>query len=160
MSEKEILKKVPGTIINVYERGIIIQPDNPNLEGRISEAFSGRDYSQFKVGQRVVHVSYTWERPATDIEKRIYEHRGMTRPDKVADFDYRTYDEALFPQLNEAYLNSEIGKEEDVILKASNTQKFTSKIIDENETVFSDDNNSNGFSADVPNTGDSTMKPM
>ena len=75
MTDKKVLDEVRGTIIKVYEypvlndgtitsmeKGIIIQPDD-ETKGTISEAFIGRDYSQFSVGQRVVHVSYTWKRP-------------------------------------------------------------------------------------------------
>lgn len=71
-SRKEIIAEQRGYIKDIYEypvcegavssteKGIIIQPDNPR-EGDISECFAGRDYTQFHIGQRVVHVSYTWK---------------------------------------------------------------------------------------------------
>ena len=59
MPDNEIIKEVRGTITKVCNYSnvpqIIIQPDD-KTEGTITEAGEGRDYSQFSVGQRVVHV--------------------------------------------------------------------------------------------------------
>ena len=58
MTDNEIIKEVRGTITKVCNSDvpqIIIQPDDIT-KGTITEAFEGRDYSQFSVGQRVVHV--------------------------------------------------------------------------------------------------------
>lgn len=68
MIKRKGLNEERGTIIDVYkhpvtsdgkyvrnETGIIIQPDDK--EYTISETGENRDYSQFVVGQRVVHVS-------------------------------------------------------------------------------------------------------
>ena len=88
MTDKTVLDEVRGTITKVCEfpvsngdnitsmqQGIIIQPDD-ETKGTISEAFIGRDYSQFSVGQRVVHVSYA----------------------KGDRFEYVTYDELSYDQ--------------------------------------------------------------
>ena len=92
MFEKTILEEIHGTITNVYENGIVIQPDDPE-KGKISEAFSKRDYYKYHVGQRVVHVAYSWTRPATIEDKRKYADRDEPCPEEVVDSDYVTYDE-------------------------------------------------------------------
>ena len=111
MTNKIILEEVYGTITEIYDypvfdcngrrlrtgKGIIIQPDNPE-EAVIYETGGGIDYSQFKVGQRVVLVSYTWKRPATDEDRKLYFYYGMECPDEVDDFDYVTYDEKTYGQ--------------------------------------------------------------
>ena len=110
MNDKTVLDEVRGTITKVYEypvsngktitsmeKGIIIQPDD-ETKGTISEAFIGRDYSQFSVGQRVVHVSYTWKRPANEDDRVKYSHYGMKCPDEVDEFEYVTYDELSYDQ--------------------------------------------------------------
>ena len=111
MTDKTVLDEVRGTITKVYEypvsnmhgneisreKGIIIKPDD-ETKGTISEAFIGRDYSQFSVGQRVVYVSYTWKRPATPDDRVKYSHYGMECPDEVDEFEYVTYDELSYDQ--------------------------------------------------------------
>ena len=73
------------------------EPDD-ETKGTISEAFIGRDYSQFSVGQRVVHVSYTWKRPANEYDRVKYSDYGMECPDEVDEFEYVTYDELSYNQ--------------------------------------------------------------
>ena len=110
MTDKTVLDEVRGTITKVYEypapnsrtitsmeKGIVIQPDD-KTKGTILDAFIGRDYSQFSVGQRVVYVSYTWKRPATKDDRVTYSHYGMECPDEVDEFEYVTYDELSYDQ--------------------------------------------------------------
>ena len=111
IDDMTVLDKVRGTITKVYEypvlnmygtessreKGIIIQPDD-ETKGIISEAFIGRDYSQLSVGQRVVHVSYTWKRPATEDDRVMYLRFDMECPDEVDEFEYVTYDELSYDQ--------------------------------------------------------------
>ena len=110
MTDKTVLDEVRGTITKVYEypvsngktgtsmeKGIIIQPDDEK-KGTISEAFIGKDYSQFSVGQRVVHVSYTWKRPATEDDRVKYSDDDMECPDEVDEFECVTYDELSYDQ--------------------------------------------------------------
>lgn len=109
MTDKTVLDEVRGTITKVYEypvsnmygteisrkKGIIIKPDD-ETKGTISEV--GRDYSQFSVGQRVVHVSYTWKRPATKDDRVKYSQYGMKCPGEVDEFEHVTYDELSYDQ--------------------------------------------------------------
>ena len=111
MTDKIVLETVHGTIIEVFEcpfynkngvevrkeKGIIIKPDDKTMP-IITEAFIGRDYSQFSVGQRVVHVLYTWERPVTKAERIEYAEHDMKCPDEIDEFDYVTYDESSYYQ--------------------------------------------------------------
>ena len=114
MNDRIVLNEVRGTIIKVYEysvvngknttsmeKGIIIQPDD-SKEGTISEAYIGRDYSQFSVGQRVVHVSYTWKRPANAYDKAKYSYFGRKCPNEIDEFEYITYDELSYDQKNQS----------------------------------------------------------
>ena len=91
-NKKRVIEETAGTIIDVSEKGIIIQPDDEK-KGKISEAFYGRDYSKFKVGQRVLHTSYTWLRKATEEDKKMYEKCGRKCPEFVSEYDYVTEDE-------------------------------------------------------------------
>ena len=111
MTDKTVLDEVRGTITKVHEypvlnmygteisreKGIIIKPDD-ETKGTISEAFIGRDYSQFSVGQRVVHVSYTWKRPATEDDRVEYSDDDMECPDEVDEYEHVTYDELSYDQ--------------------------------------------------------------
>ena len=111
MTDKTVLDEVRGTITKVHEypvlnmygteisreKGIIIKPDD-ETKGTISEAFIGRDYSQFSVGQRVVHVSYTWKRPATEDDRVKYSHYGMECPNEVDAHEFVIYDELAYNQ--------------------------------------------------------------
>lgn len=114
MTNKTILEEIRGTIIKVYEypvsngetitsieEGIVILPDDSS-KGMISEAIKGRDYSQFSVGQRVVNVTYTWKRPATETEKREYANHGEECPNEIDEFEYVTYDELSYYRENQS----------------------------------------------------------
>ena len=110
MTDKTIFDEVHGTITKVYvypviymgtvisrEKSIIIEPDDKN-RGSITASSIGVDYSQFNVGQRVVNVTYTWKRPATEDDRVSYSHDGMECPDEVDEFEYVTYDELSYNQ--------------------------------------------------------------
>ena len=62
------------------------------------ESFDNVDYSGFSVGQRVVRITYTWKRKATEDDKVWASLRGSKCPDEINDFDYVTYDEAEYDQ--------------------------------------------------------------
>ena len=100
MITKTILSEVRGIIISVSKSGIIIQPDSSN-KGTITEAYIGRDYSKYRVGERVVHVSYTWKRPATKEGRENYARRRKTCPNEIDVFDYVTYNELSYDRRKE-----------------------------------------------------------
>ena len=91
-NKKRVIEEVAGTIVDVFEKGIIIQPDDEN-KGNISEAFDGRDYSKFQIGQRVLRTTYTWLRKADENDKKAYEMLGEECPEFVSEYDYVTEDE-------------------------------------------------------------------
>lgn len=91
-NKKRVIKEVAGTIIDVYEEGIIIQPDDEN-ESAISESFEDRDYSKFKVGQRVLCTYYTWLRKATEKDKQKYKKFKKQCPEFVSEGNHVTEDE-------------------------------------------------------------------
>ena len=91
-NKKRVIEEVAGTIIDLYEGGIIIQPDDEK-KGIISEAFDDRDYSKFKVGQRVLYTYYTWLRKPTEKDREMYEMDGKECPEFVPEYDYVTEDE-------------------------------------------------------------------
>ena len=108
MTDKTVKNEIRGTVVKIFEypvsrdkdivsieKGIIIQPDDKEI-GAITEAFKGVDYSQFSVGQRVVIVTYTWKRPATEIDKRDYDREGMICPKEIEDFEDVIYDELSY----------------------------------------------------------------
>lgn len=112
MVEKKVLREVRGTIINIYdypviealtgkvlsrEKVIVIESDDKE-NGTITESFVGRDYSHFSVGQRIVHVTYTWKGQPTAGERYEYISNGLTCPNEVDKFEYITYDELTYDQ--------------------------------------------------------------
>ena len=65
----QLTRVIRGVITKVYDKGIIIKPDEEK-EGIISEGYDDRDYpKEFTEGQRVVHASFQCERPVTEEER-------------------------------------------------------------------------------------------
>lgn len=58
--------------------GIIFEADSGKPKDWASEAYIGRDYSEFKAWQKVWHISYKRDRPATAEEKKMYGRSTLT----------------------------------------------------------------------------------
>jgi hypothetical protein len=96
----EEYKCVSGKIKEVYpiktanwepgHYGIIVEADSGNPGDWASEAYRGRDYSEFKAWQKVWHITYKRERPATDEEKEYFKKRRGTEIETTVDWVYVT----------------------------------------------------------------------
>jgi hypothetical protein len=104
MTDKAIIDEIRGTVLKINENTIadgklvkelIIKPDIPEYEP-FPENLLDREYPDFSVGQRVVQVVYTFNRPATEEDIKAYEKMNLECPKEIEEFEYITYDEATY----------------------------------------------------------------
>ncbi len=104
MTDRTIIDEIRGTVLNVYDytdengvaaKGIIIKPDNPEYES-FPENLLAEGHTVFNVGQRVVQVVYSYNKPATEDDLKEYEKMKLECPPEIEDFEYITYDEATY----------------------------------------------------------------
>lgn len=94
----EILRELRGTITAIYgppkaELGINIHPDDPKECDTYVDFYRREDeWSQFKVGQRVVLVTYCWKRPIEPSERWEFPDEDCIRSYRYETYDEQTYD--------------------------------------------------------------------
>ena len=104
MTDKTVLDEVRGIVTNVYdytnadgvvEKKLVIRPDNLENDCFIG-AIPDKDFNDFKEGQRVVQVAYSYKRPATQDDIEDYAKMNSECPELIEEFEFITYDEAKY----------------------------------------------------------------
>ena len=104
MIEKTKLDEVRGIVLRLFDyttpdgtvaKGMTIRPDDPNCE-TFPENFLDSKHPDFKIGQRVVQVTYSYKRPATEEDVKEYEKMKMECPKEIEEIECITYDEASY----------------------------------------------------------------